>query len=127
MDKINFENKPSTKTPINATNLNKMQDNIEKAIENLEYGTITGTALNWVKNGKLISINGYLSIGQDHAESTEIFKLPYAPYNRMGAIALRLDGLARCVYCNPNGISVMPANNTIFAGFYYMNFSYYIN
>lgn len=29
MDKINFENKPSTNTPINATNLNLVQTNVE--------------------------------------------------------------------------------------------------
>ena len=32
MEKINFVNKPNTDTPINDKNLNKMQDNIETAI-----------------------------------------------------------------------------------------------
>lgn len=32
MQKINFQNLPSTSTPLNATNLNQMQDNIETAI-----------------------------------------------------------------------------------------------
>ena len=36
MQKINFKNLPSTDTPINATNLNLMQDNIESAIEDVE-------------------------------------------------------------------------------------------
>lgn len=35
MNKINWENLPSTATPINAENLNAMQDNIEEAIEEL--------------------------------------------------------------------------------------------
>ena len=35
MKKINFENLPSTNTPINATNLNLMQDNIEETFEML--------------------------------------------------------------------------------------------
>ena len=39
MEKINFENKPSTNTPINATNLNTLQNNIENAIN--EYLPIT--------------------------------------------------------------------------------------
>ena len=34
MEKITFENTPSTKTPINANNLNKMQNNMETAINN---------------------------------------------------------------------------------------------
>ena len=38
MDKINFENLPSTNTPINAENLNQMQDNIEQAFT-LDYIT----------------------------------------------------------------------------------------
>lgn len=33
MKKINFVNKPDTSTPVNASNLNEMQDNIETAIE----------------------------------------------------------------------------------------------
>lgn len=33
MQKINFENKPSTVSPINATNLNALQDNVEDAID----------------------------------------------------------------------------------------------
>lgn len=48
MDKINFENLPSTNTPINADNLNQLQTNIENAInekpnviDNLESTIIT--------------------------------------------------------------------------------------
>ena len=33
MNKINFENLPSTRTPINASNLNQLQDNIEDAFK----------------------------------------------------------------------------------------------
>ena len=32
MEKINFENKPNITTPINATNLNSLQDNVENDI-----------------------------------------------------------------------------------------------
>lgn len=35
MEKINFENLPSTNTPINATNLNTMQNNIENGINDV--------------------------------------------------------------------------------------------
>ncbi len=35
MQKINFKNKPSTDTPVNATNLNLMQDYIEAAINSI--------------------------------------------------------------------------------------------
>lgn len=36
MEKINFENKPSTDSPINATNLNTMQDNVENGINDVQ-------------------------------------------------------------------------------------------
>lgn len=36
MEKINFENLPSTNTPINASNLNTLQNNVENAFKN-EY------------------------------------------------------------------------------------------
>lgn len=36
MKKINFENLPSTNTPINATNLNLMQSNVEEALSGVE-------------------------------------------------------------------------------------------
>lgn len=35
MQKINFENKPSTNSPINADNLNLLQDNVDKELINL--------------------------------------------------------------------------------------------
>lgn len=44
--KINWQDLPSTTTPINATNLNHMDDGIEEAVNNrlpLSGGTITGT------------------------------------------------------------------------------------
>jgi len=36
MEKINFQDLPSTETPINASNLNKMQDNMEAGIEEVK-------------------------------------------------------------------------------------------
>lgn len=55
MNKINFENLPSTNTPINAENLNAMQNNIENAINNiLQSGTTNN--VNYIKyiDGTLI-------------------------------------------------------------------------
>ena len=55
MQKITFENLPSTNTPINATNLNAMQTNTENAISGVvEYGS--GTNGEYVKfdNGTMI-------------------------------------------------------------------------
>lgn len=53
MDKINFENLPSTNTPVNANNLNDMQDNIEDAIDSMfESGTWTPQLTNTGNDGE---------------------------------------------------------------------------
>ena len=69
MEKINFENKPSTNTPINATNLNSLQDNVEIAIsENtelinklIEIGNNSNGS--WIKysNGVMICYGTYVT------------------------------------------------------------------
>lgn len=46
MEKINFENYPSTNSPINATNLNLLQDNVENAINGSKVGDIIVTSTN---------------------------------------------------------------------------------
>ena len=38
MQKINFQNLPNTTTPINATNMNQLQTNVEKGI--LDYSVV---------------------------------------------------------------------------------------
>lgn len=62
MDKIDWKNLPSTDTPIDAENLNLMQDNIEKAINGtVLYENETGTNGNitfnkQIQEGDLIEI-----------------------------------------------------------------------
>ena len=51
MQKITFENLPSTNTPINATNLNAIQDNVEAVFNELDLLTL---------DSYQISTNGYL-------------------------------------------------------------------
>lgn len=55
MQKINFQNLPSTTTPINATNLNQLQTNIENAIKESDpVGTIKMFAGSTAPTGYLI-------------------------------------------------------------------------
>ena len=66
MQKINFENWPSTNSAINATNLNALQDNIEDAISEIvesgsnkngnyiKYGD--GTMIQWQRKSMTINI-----------------------------------------------------------------------
>lgn len=63
MQKLIFEDYPSTNTPIDADNLNLMQDNVEEAInEIVEEGTNTdGTYIKY-SNGKMFCY-GYVQIG----------------------------------------------------------------
>lgn len=44
MEKINFQDLPSTSTPLNSANLNQMQDNMENAIVPTKLVTISSTA-----------------------------------------------------------------------------------
>lgn len=55
MQKINFQNLPSTSTPLNATNLNQLQTNVENAIkESNPVGTIKIFAGSTAPTGYLI-------------------------------------------------------------------------
>lgn len=69
MEKIIFEDLPSTKTPLNAENLNQLQTNVENAIKEVDNRTIYSTTEQvvgtWI-NGKPIyrktlSVTGGLS------------------------------------------------------------------
>lgn len=64
MDKINFENLPSTKTPVSAENLNAMQTNAEK-VGNYIGSTQPSTGENvWIKKGKnLIDMSKIFALG----------------------------------------------------------------
>ena len=44
MDKINFQNLPNTTTPVNAYNLNKIQENAENAINEVDNKTVYSTS-----------------------------------------------------------------------------------
>lgn len=53
MEKINFENLPSTNTPINATNLNTMQNNIENGINDVAQ-TLEPVSINLTFNEEYV-------------------------------------------------------------------------
>ena len=58
MEKIFFEDLPSTNTPINSANLNQMQDNMESAINGIVESGINGNG-SWMKfsDGTMICRN----------------------------------------------------------------------
>lgn len=49
MTKITFENLPSTNTPLNASNLNQLQTNVENAIDSVENELIEKTDYKYIK------------------------------------------------------------------------------
>lgn len=53
MEKINFQDLPSTSTPLNSTNLNQMQDNMEDAIIPIKLIDISNTAPSTATTGDM--------------------------------------------------------------------------
>lgn len=100
MEKIDFENLPSTNTPINANNLNDMQDNIETAINTIlpvgiimPYGSDT-IPQNWLLcDGSAVSRTDYATlfsvIGTTYGvgDGSTTFNLP----NLKGKVAVGKD------------------------------------
>lgn len=52
MDKINFQDLPNTSTPINASNLNLLQSNIENALGNIQSGSNANGS--WLKINDIV-------------------------------------------------------------------------
>lgn len=81
MRKIIWENFPSTDTPINADNLNTMQDNIEEAIEELKpielYYNASASYVSATLNDNISNYDIIIVIGQSsdgYQCSTTIYK-----------------------------------------------------
>lgn len=55
LERINFENKPSTKTPINNTNLNLLQDNVDELCQTIQDDLAINTT-NIETNSKSIEV-----------------------------------------------------------------------
>lgn len=70
MVKINFENLPSTNTPLSAENLNLLQDNVEDAIPALDSAVSTSST-NGVENQAITNyVNGFLKIKSKNVSGT---------------------------------------------------------
>jgi hypothetical protein len=72
MNKINFENLPSTNTPLNAENLNLMQTNIENAING---GTVLWTGA-WFMNA-----NQQAQLSENISDQNNGIVLIWSPYS----------------------------------------------
>ena len=65
MQKINFQDLPSTNTPLNSTNLNGMQTNIENAIE-IQRAVVTVTTA--IAENTNYTIPVYYNVGSNDLE-----------------------------------------------------------
>lgn len=83
MEKINFKNLPDKTTPINAFNLNKIQENAESAINTLETNTNTELAKKLDKTSKATSTEAIT--GTNNTKYT-------TPYTVKSAIKKALEG-----------------------------------
>lgn len=92
MTKITFENLPSTNTPINADNLNAMQDDIEGAINGTvlysnSSGASSGTLLDNANNYDYIEIFYFSSNSYHYAKnSVKTFKETLDDVERFTAV-----------------------------------------
>lgn len=77
MNKINFTNLPSTNTPLNADNLNAMQDNIEDAIEKLEGGKLL-----W-EGAMIMNEFQHIDLSERISQLNNGLILIWAPYNNI--------------------------------------------
>lgn len=72
MQKINFQNLPNTTTPVNATNLNQLQTNVESEINGRDYRqsfTISANSsktLSFTNNNFYLLFSGRAMIGSGH-------------------------------------------------------------
>ena len=129
MNKITFENSPSTKTPINAANLNLMQNNIEAAIENsLIEGTLTvqeGFELSRISlvkdtSTKIVYLNAFVTAltPMQQGSSYTPFTIPsgFRPksdYVYAGIATEGPFGCGSCVVARANGImNIRPATGS---------------
>lgn len=72
MDKINFSNLPSTTTPVNATNMNQLQTNVDNGkidktlttLNTVDLNTVKETGFNYCSNctNRPVEYNGYLVV-----------------------------------------------------------------
>ena len=122
MDKINFENLPSTNTPISAENLNQVQANIEKALKGTSlYKDETGTTgaitlSSAIENFEEIEVKSYVVYNGAKVYTTT-GKVPVS--NRMHLnnqfIGANCQLRTYCKRIDMSGTSIIPNSDRFFS------------
>ena len=108
MQKVNFENKPSTNTPINATNLNQVQTNVENEFtvvrgeidtQKVKYADIYFTLIPDVANAKGIGVNN-TTINLSSLNATELLDVSFNQASGNAVFVLKSN------LSNPSSIEV---------------------
>lgn len=113
MQKINFQNLPNTTTPVNATNLNDLQDNVEDAIDGVvESGSNAngsyikyndGTLIQYGEVSKNVTITNYSNSSQWYYDDGYGITLPLEFINTNYFINVKALG-ANAITLNVYGI-----------------------
>lgn len=92
MDKINFENLPSTSTPISAENLNQVQANIEKAlIGTILYEDETGTTGDVSLSNNIINYSSFKVYGYYIHQGNTTIKTKFSKEFEVNSISDIID------------------------------------
>lgn len=132
MDKINFVNLPSTTTPLNATNLNQMQTNIDTGKVETEANRVDNVdANNYIKSGFYYLGTGCSNVPQDYirlmvsgsSTSTEICQFAMSSVGNQMYIRHKAGGSwTDWIFVGYQTVQIKNANlNTVLCGFYYCN------
>ena len=127
MDKINFENLPSTNTPVSAENLNKIQDNVERALNGTilyedEKGTAEAITLNTeIENFSYFEVESYVYFSEDKVYAST-GKLPIKAKGRVHLnnifVGADADLKVNCKRIAINGTSVTIRSDRLYSSAY---------
>lgn len=124
MQKINFQNLPNTTTPINATNLNDLQDNVEDEFTDLTTNGTVNNATKWNNRQDKISQLYSATTGSwipvvdsngdiEHTTMGNLIAINDSGWQQLNSI-IKYRRVNNIVYvvCNNGGVVEVPASGS---------------
>lgn len=145
MEKINFQDYPNTTTPVNATNLNAIQNNAETSINAVDTKITNATTTEdftskitfnenvanntkFIKMGKIVYVI-FQGEGKTHSGGATLCTIPsgYRPANSVYAPFTKNNNAYGSLNIGTNGVmTVNMISSTSASGRIYANFTYII-